>query len=1530
MPQQDYSGFTPDPEPDYSGFTPDEPEPIAAPESKGLLQRWDENIINQPLSHKLTGGPVGPRLSEYIDPSSAKPDEQWRIPSWVPMIGGGTWRSLDAGAAEGLANVAESFTSPLNLATMGTAGVYSRAAKTATTLPSLAASAYTTAPKVANVARRATQALSAPMAATGVARIGEGLRTGDYGKAALGVPEIAGAILGVRMPKVGGRPGMPDELPLPAKKLPKVDDEGNLAVSELMTVRKAQQRAREGLPPEEIQPQAAAPITPEATELYRGEHPDNQWIRDIGSDESGRWFTSDKDRANKIYAGDSSDAGNLFSTKVPTSDLEGYRNEGGLANEYLLPDDIATAAGAGNKTRPAKSEASPAPFNPATLEFVDRNTGEIKPAGKAQPGDVPLVPDDTAPVATDNIDTDTPVPSTRRAGKLAQFTKNLIKSESGEYNPNWAEEFRAGRENPEVDTPETPRRVDPETIPEHTRTYLNRLSYRDIQDAIVQMARGEQTPLMVSVQQYAHDILDGRNSGTIAETETMPSRVAIRRQEVEREQATQQAEAPVIREGEDLAQYRPSRDIRYDDDTGNFFDRNTRNWDDISDATPEESIRARGINTGEILDPTMNRTTDNALRQDVTNLGLDDIDPRQLASAIDHFRDIGRTDIVNYLTERTEPTGRRVDPALLRRVNRESIDGMSNESLRDFIRQNESVTSETNVSGQNNLSYARDVLEGRGVGTHPPPFRPKGVGLSLDELESTKKTSGMERLGKLIGADRAAKLKSGEVKIDFDEKPHRFTKAKHLDKHIVKGWSDWGDNLVTGQGNDKSKIGMHFTEPSKFAPEQFEAVFRDKNGVPQGIIRTDRQGKGISEFAVNSKLGLGRGKIAIRLMKEAMDRGITEPSGSTSDLTKNLIDRIKRLVRNDKGEYTLDGKSAEAIEAIATKINKLIDDIAGSKAGKAFGRFLKDETGEGDIGPSKLPKELRGAKPRFNVGADTYMPNFADDLDKALYIISQNIKSKADAQYMKFVVDQTGLGEVAARNLGQKVRGVIKKAVVGKETGKIDIPPVARAKQLEANAAKRTSAPPEPAKPALGPKEYIAGKPQVDTGPLVPENVKPAPPEALASLASRLKKAVETKDTPNAVAPEDIAKLIDEATQVMNNLPEGPEKAGVIRQVLAANKAILTSWDMSAPGRQGKAFIFNKSYWNAVIPMMKAWKSKGAADLINQSIVEHPSGYFEKPIGATGKQGKSFAEKMGLDLASTEEAFSGVIDRAAAKIPGVARSGRAHTAFLNKLRSDQFVSMMDKSKKAGRNPESDIALAKTYAKFINDATGRGSVNIGRWKLERNLGALNDVFFAPKNMSGQIRTWNAMLNPQKYWMADNTVRLQALRSLFAVAGLGVGIGQIASLAGAKVSNDPTSSDFQKIKVGDTRIDLFGGYQQFPVAAMKFFLNQSTPTTGKNAGETQDLSKGRMGQNRASLVERYFTNRLSPVGSFIWAWMSGREFDGKPFEVKKALYERTLPIATKDILELAQEDPALALILGPATLTGLVGTQTYSGR
>jgi hypothetical protein len=76
-----------------------------------------------------------------------------------------------------------------------------------------------------------------------------------------------------------------------------------------------------------------------------------------------------------------------------------------------------------------------------------------------------------------------------------------------------------------------------------------------------------------------------------------------------------------------------------------------------------------------------------------------------------------------------------------------------------------------------------------------------------------------------------------------------------------------------------------------------------------------------------------------------------------------------------------------------------------------------------------LPRELAGAKPRYNVGASVYQPAFANDVDLAAYILAQKRPSKRDADYLAYVQQETGLDADGARALGAQVREAVPGAV---------------------------------------------------------------------------------------------------------------------------------------------------------------------------------------------------------------------------------------------------------------------------------------------------------------------------------------------------------------------------------------------------------------------------------------------------------------------------------------------------------------------
>jgi hypothetical protein len=75
---------------------------------------------------------------------------------------------------------------------------------------------------------------------------------------------------------------------------------------------------------------------------------------------------------------------------------------------------------------------------------------------------------------------------------------------------------------------------------------------------------------------------------------------------------------------------------------------------------------------------------------------------------------------------------------------------------------------------------------------------------------------------------------------------------------------------------------------------------------------------------------------------------------------------------------------------------------------------------------AKLPKDLAGAKPRYNVSMDAYLPTFGSDFDRAAFIVTQKTPSKRDADYLNWAVGVSGLTPEGVRKHGLQVRAQLK------------------------------------------------------------------------------------------------------------------------------------------------------------------------------------------------------------------------------------------------------------------------------------------------------------------------------------------------------------------------------------------------------------------------------------------------------------------------------------------------------------------------
>ncbi len=391
------------------------------------------------------------------------------------------------------------------------------------------------------------------------------------------------------------------------------------------------------------------------------------------------------------------------------------------------------------------------------------------------------------------------------------------------------------------------------------------------------------------------------------------------------------------------------------------------------------------------------------------------------------------------------------------------------------------------------------------------------------------------------------------------------------------------------------------------------------------------------------------------------------------------------------------------------------------------------------------------------------------------------------------------------------------------------------------------------------------------------------------------------------------------------NLPLIDKTQGWLKEGLNLPRALMASFDLSAPLRQGIGLIHTAEYWKSFNDMFKSFGSNEAFRGVMDSIEANPK--------------FALAQDSGLamtDLLGTSNREEQIMSNLSEKIPvigaGVRASNRAYTGFLNKLRMDSFSKLIDSAQDAGLDPVSNHYLRKQIAGYVNTATGRGSLG----SMEKYAEGLNSVFFSPRLIASRAK----MLNPNTYIQMGGTgiaspeaafLRKQYIKSALAMATAGTTVVELGRLAGGEVSNDPTSSDFRKLKIGNARLDPYGGHQQFITATSRLL----DAAYGSATGNESDYGPYKK-PTGLDTVGRFTRSKLNPVLGFAWSMLDNqREASGKPMNftsldpVENSVMNRFVPMLLQDVHDLALDDPRLMPLAIPSAFGA--GVQDYqTGR
>lgn len=351
-------------------------------------------------------------------------------------------------------------------------------------------------------------------------------------------------------------------------------------------------------------------------------------------------------------------------------------------------------------------------------------------------------------------------------------------------------------------------------------------------------------------------------------------------------------------------------------------------------------------------------------------------------------------------------------------------------------------------------------------------------------------------------------------------------------------------------------------------------------------------------------------------------------------------------------------------------------------------------------------------------------------------------------------------------------------------------------------------------------------------------------------------------------------------------------------------RSLMASFDFSAPFRQGIFMVSHPKMFGAAFKEMPGfWKDPAKFEAFQREIIQRPTYLLMKKSGL----GLTDVQRF---IKGREEVFA---SSWAEKVPGVKASERAYVGFLNKLRADTFDYLVKMADKKGMKPYEDLVVSKKIAGLVNNATGRGSLPAG---LERSALALNSLFFSPRLMASRIN----LLNPATYIKLPKHIRGWAIKTALADLGIAATVLGAAHQFGAEVNMDFASPDFLKIKVGDTRIDVMGGFSQYYRV-----LAQSGNFLYKNY-----ITKEKLNYNALDRLGRFVSYKEAPVVTFGTDVLRGKSIMGDKFNLPSEMVQRLVPMMAQDIYDVAKDDPSLAQLLMTGTGVFGVGVQTYEDK
>lgn len=400
----------------------------------------------------------------------------------------------------------------------------------------------------------------------------------------------------------------------------------------------------------------------------------------------------------------------------------------------------------------------------------------------------------------------------------------------------------------------------------------------------------------------------------------------------------------------------------------------------------------------------------------------------------------------------------------------------------------------------------------------------------------------------------------------------------------------------------------------------------------------------------------------------------------------------------------------------------------------------------------------------------------------------------------------------------------------------------------------------------------------------------------------KYKATQELADMINREVPMSLKSKIWDLTQEVMNVP----------------RALMASMvDFSGSFRQLIALAYRhpQDFGRAFMSQFKPFLNEGNYEAAMDAVMKHPK------FQLASQSGVAFSD-INAKLTLREERY---MSRLAEKIPGLGKlvraTDRSFTALVNKARMDTFATLTDSFEEAG------VALDKNtlsnISSLVNDMTGRGDIPEAIKGIQ---GLLNSFFFSPRLIASRINLLNPVGLGNGYILQSKAIRVEYLKTMAAFFGGTATVLGMAKVAGVEVGLDPRSADFAKIKIGNTRYDIMGSFQQYLRMAAQLWTGKYISST---TGKITTLGEGYKPLTRKDILLKQVESKEAPIFSFISTMLEGQDAKGNKINYPKEIVSRLTGMLISDMYDLYKDNPNIEKLIGSGFLDMLgVGVQTYA--